>query len=287
MSTKKNQGFNQGAYAPPASNLSAYPHHPGELPRTVDIVFPPDERKQIPVTTVYPWSRIGQLIVTFPDGAVGRATGELIGGALGRAVLTNAHVLYSADHGGLAVSVRFQLARNGNQFPFATVLGKKWVVNEGYKNSGLTSPMFTSGKLEEADHGNRKYDYGLVFLETAPDPLGGSLPLVSLETKELVDRTVNITGYPGDKPTGTMWGAKGPLEKVSTDLLFYTISTYNGQSGSPILTNLMVAKDQLLIEVGLHSGFSAAENKNVGVRITESVLMQIKTWVEGFFAEND
>ena len=84
-----------------------------------------------------------------------------------------------------------------------------------------------------------------------------------------------------------MWGAKGPLEKVSTDLLFYTISTYNGQSGSPILTNLMVAKDQLLIQVGLHSGFSAAENKNVGVRITESVLLQIKTWVEDFFAEND
>lgn len=289
MSTKRIPSQQSGSgtsYSPSPKQPLPYPHHPGENPRVVDIVFPPDERKQIPVTTVFPWSRIGQIEVTFPSGAKGTATGELIGGALGRAVLTNAHVLYSAKHGGLATSVKFQLARNGGQFPYATVLGQKWVVADGYKTAGLSSPMFTSGQLEEADHGNRKFDYGLIFLQAAPDPLGGSLPLVHLDSKELLDRTVNITGYPGDKPAGTMWGAKGPIKKLNRDLLFYTISTYNGQSGSPILTNLMADKDQILVEVGLHSGFSAAEDMNVGVRITEEVILQIKEWVEGFFADN-
>src|SRR6185436_67679 len=78
------------------------------------------------------------------------------------------------------------------------------------------------------------WDLGLVHLATpvkncTPVELGAFAP------SDLKQFQFLIPGYPGDKAAGTMWGGTGKLMSVDDELLFYGISTYNGQSGASLL----------------------------------------------------
>ena len=55
-----------------------------------------------------------------------------------------------------------------------------------------------------------------------------------LQVKENPNITMATNGYPGDKPTGTMWRVDIPKLTVSRSLMHYMADTYGGQSGSPV-----------------------------------------------------
>ena len=51
---------------------------------------------------------------------------------------------------------------------------------------------------------------------------------------ELAGQTVNISGYPGDKPPGTQWFDAKEVAQVNARKVFYDIDTAGGQSGAPV-----------------------------------------------------
>jgi V8-like Glu-specific endopeptidase len=101
---------------------------------------------------------------------------------------------------------------------------------------------------------------------------------------------MNVAGYPGDKPPGTMWFHAEPvlLTGVSATHLRYTMDTCPGHSGSPVWVKL---GDGRRIQVGVHTtGVSGAgqagrcnppqavPGQNSGVRITAAVIQQVNAW---------
>ena len=59
-----------------------------------------------------------------------------------------------------------------------------------------------------------------------------------------------MCGYPSDKETHTMWHALTPLKNATENFLYYKISTYSGNSGSPIIKR----NDGKEYVIGVHIG---------------------------------
>ena len=75
-------------------------------------------------------------------------------------------------------------------------------------------------------------DYGAIILPTGLSD-GFGYNAVALDS-ELRSAHLTITGYPGNKPQGTMWTSGGKLSRVTNSKLFYRMDTTHGQSGSPV-----------------------------------------------------
>lgn len=71
-------------------------------------------------------------------------------------------------------------------------------------------------------------------------------------------------GYPGDKPIGTLWETSGKLLGNSTKYKYaYDISTYNGQSGSPVFMKTADGNDYVC---GIHT--TGGTNCNYGTKMS-------------------
>jgi monoamine oxidase len=132
--------------------------------------------------------------------------------------------------------------------------------------------------------------------------------LRALDPKTLVDTTVTVIGYPGDRCgtqalTGnakeklakitycvqrqrdiwasTPWRASGALfADPNSAKLEYTADTYEGESGGPICLN----RDQVLELVGVHGGEVPPPSgqpvaRNRGARVTPDMLKQLRDWI--------
>jgi glutamyl endopeptidase len=87
--------------------------------------------------------------------------------------------------------------------------------------------------------------------------------------------TYNVTGYPGDKPTGSMWGMFGTTTSDSDDI-FYTLDTAGGQSGSGVLDTNRIVR-------GIHTnGVYPGSPTNQGTRITSTVFNTIVGWINKY-----
>lgn len=72
-----------------------------------------------------------------------------------------------------------------------------------------------------------------------------------------------MTGYPGDKPLATMWESKGKILSINGNQMTYDLSTYGGNSGSPVFNE----NNEV---IGIHYG--GVEHKhNSAVFINEDV----------------
>lgn len=120
------------------------------------------------------------------------------------------------------------------------------------------------------------------------------LGLRALDEDELKNfpalRRITITGYPGDRPVGTMWRHSEKIKKITPRRLLYTVDTCPGHSGSPIWQ--MDTKGKKGYVIGVHtSGILDEKGRsygctkgallappgslNSGVRITDEVIANI------------
>lgn len=110
--------------------------------------------------------------------------------------------------------------------------------------------------------GNANYDYAMIILKKAPHGAYSSFGVYS-------DGNYTVTGYPGDKPTGTLWEMSG--DTWSNDYkVFYNIDTAGGQSGSGVRDGNDVVR-------GIHAHGYA--NKNGGVKIRSSMFNSFTSWI--------
>lgn len=200
---------------------------------TIQGVVGSDGRTKITNTVQNPYYYIGRI-------AIG-CTGTLVGP---RHVLTAGHCV-SSGNGSFYSSLDFTVAQNGSYKPWGS---EQW-------DKALTVNKWLNG-------GDSNYDYGMIILKAAPHNGYTSYGSYS-------GGNVTVTGYPGDKPFGTMWTMSGSSWSNSMKI-FYSLDTAGGQSGSGI-------RDSSNVVRGIHAyGYGSY---NGGTRITSTVYNQIRSWI--------
>jgi V8-like Glu-specific endopeptidase len=235
---------------------------PQDTPVQLGKPIPGNRPVAVPDTSIAPYHFTGLLEVTFPNGRKNIGTGILIaepGKEESRYVLTCAHNLYDLSEGGKATKVEFRRGYNEPSSPFESTDGADFFYPSGYPDEVMYRPAINS------------LDYGLVKLR-APIRLNGlPAPLVK-RREELENMPVQLNGYGWFKKQ--MSHATGKLDGYTTPTaLRYPISTIRGAAGSAIM-----AMDNQTI-VGIHIGEMDDKMLNKGLRITDSMLRQIREWM--------
>lgn len=225
---------------------------------SADMVIGHDDRVQIHATNQYPWRVHCSLLITARNGEQFSGTGWFIGP---RTVITAGHCVFIRSNpahptrDGWAQSVIVMPGRNGNVLPY----GSAWSNNIRSVNGWI-------------NNGNSEYDYGAILLSTNLGSQTGWLGYSSLTDASLNASTINVSGYPGDKPAGTQWYHYSRLSSVTGRNLYYTADTYKGQSGSAVYR---VVNGQRY-GVGVHSGHNGWVNR--ATRITQPVFNNFTNW---------
>jgi glutamyl endopeptidase len=173
-------------------------------------VIGPNKRGQVTDTTAFPFRAVGAVD---GEGVSNSCTGWLVSPDT---VVTAGHCVSS--YGAPIADFHITPGRNGNRSPWGTATASEvW-----FDRSFDVIPG---------------HDWGIVKLR---QPIGDTVGWIGLQTPRQVSfagSTVSISGYPSDKPAGTLWSASGDVESQTASRLLYSIDTYGGQSGSAVYQN--------------------------------------------------
>lgn len=204
-----------------------------------------DNRIQVNPTTTYPYRAVVHI-----SSSIGGCTGWLIGP---RTVATAGHCVF--NNGAWATNVVVTPGRNGLVKPYGSSQAHRLFSVAGWVNSG-----------------NGNYDYGAIQLKK---PLGDTVGWFGFRwtSASLQDTWARISGYPGDKPFGTQWRHQGYVNN-GTYRLFYSIDTFNGQSGAPVYQ--LNYPNCGPCGIAIHTG--GTTSGNWGTRIRQPVFNNLLYW---------
>lgn len=227
-----------------------------EVGPQLEIVLGGDDRVEVTNNQAYPWRCICSLRMVAASGANFIGTGWLVSP---RVVLTAGHCVFFHNHGGWARSVEVIPGRRGSQQPFGSAFAQTLRSVRGWTQSR-----------------SRDLDYGAIIL---PDDrrFGEQLGWFGYSVRtdaELEDRTLNLSGYPGDKPSGTQWFHARTVKSLTPQRITYEIDTAGGQSGAPVW---QVLQNGARYGVGIHTNGSQLGNS--ATRITSSVFSNVSEWI--------
>ncbi|HUE72726.1 MAG TPA: trypsin-like peptidase domain-containing protein [Pirellulaceae bacterium] len=219
-----------------------------------EMVLGPDGRVQITDTENYPWRAICSLRISARDGSSWIGTGWFIAK---RVIITAGHCVYIHDRGGWVRSVEVIPGRDASEFPYGSRKSTRFRSTAGWVN-GKKPP----------------FDYGAILLSENQefDPYPGNLLYSVLSNSELTGQRVNVAGYPGDKPTGTMWWHHDKISSIDATTISYLTDTAGGQSGAAAF----LKNGDERIAVGIHN--YGASTGNSATRIANSVVANFDLW---------
>jgi V8-like Glu-specific endopeptidase len=211
-----------------------------------------DNRILISPTTSYPWRAMTKLRMTFPNGAQGGCSGAMVSA---KYVLTAGHCVHSSGNGGWATSVEVIPGLDGWYAPYGSAWATRlrtyvgWTV---YRDSN--------------------YDFALITLDRN---IGYSTGWFGYAAYSTVDGlTGNLGGYPGDLSGGTrLYYHWGTILSSTADRVYYTIDTFNGQSGSGVYR---IDNGNRYIFAVHTSGYGTY---NGGTRITVGRFWDLVAWI--------
>lgn len=178
-----------------------------------------------------PYSCIGLIWVTFPDGTSSRGTCTLVGR---NDILTATHVVYSPDNGGWAVDYDFYFGADYNDITgnFEDYGYSYFPTNGTTTTYAWPDQAFTDSNTETMIQSETQYDIALIGLST---PIGDTLGWLGLDAGYNGSNSAKAVGYPV--------GATGMMEETVSvqKSSYYNLyeSNYNvmgaGSSGGPLL----------------------------------------------------
>lgn len=226
-------------------------------PAMAEAIIGADDRVQITGTTAYPWRAIASLLITAADNSQWIGTGWFVSP---RTLITAGHCVFIKGSGvpgrdGWVRRITVIPGRNGNAQPFGAAVSTSFRSVTGWTGSG-----------------NHEFDYGAIIIPTPMGDTVGTFGFASYPDADLMNRTVNIGGYPGDKPDGTLWYHSNRTTAVGPRKLFYLVDTMGGQSGAPVWR--IVNGKRIAVAVHAYGGAAA----NHGTRINGNVIGNINGW---------
>ena len=229
----------------------------GEGPTLTETVHGTDDRVQITNTGVYPWRAHASLLITARDGSRWIGTGWFIGP---HTLMTAGHVVFITNSGvagrdGWVRSIQVMPGRNGNTLPYGSVTSTNLRTVTGWTSSG-----------------DQNYDYGAIILPTDLGSQTGWFGFGVYNDATLTASVGNISGYPGDKPSGTQWYAARQIASVGPRKVYYDIDTAGGQSGSAVYR--IVNGQRYAVAVHAYGGATT----NSGTRIVTPVYNNMLAW---------
>ncbi|MGO7301414.1 serine protease [Rhizobium ruizarguesonis] len=223
----------------------------------LESVHGPDNRIQVLETDKYPYRLNASLLVTARDGSQWIGTAWFISN---RTLITAGHCVYIKNSGvpnrdGWVKTIQVMPGRNGSKLPYGSVTSNRFWTVKGW-----------------ADSGDENFDYAAIIIPTDLGNTVGTIGFGSYSDAELVGSAANVTGYPGDKPSGTMWYDSKGIASVAATKVYYDIDTAGGQSGAA----LYIIKDGQRIAVAVHAYGGAVTNS--GTRISPPVFQNLTNW---------
>ncbi|WP_141399425.1 trypsin-like serine peptidase [Rhodobacter maris] len=207
-----------------------------------------DDRVQVSDTFSQPFRWLCRLEITAATGSKWLGTGWFISPGV---IVTAGHCVFMHNHGGWAQSITAHVGQNSARVE-RSVLATHYATTRGWAES------------RDAAH-----DYGVIFAEPADQ---GYFGYGVLSDTMISGALANISGYPQDKPPGTMWGHTKELRPPQPQTLFYEIDTFGGMSGAPVV----MWDGQDYVAIGIHNYGDTTANS--ASRITEEVFYNLERW---------
>jgi glutamyl endopeptidase len=229
----------------------------GTPPKLVETVHGPDDRVHITNTPVYPWRAHASLLITAADNSMWIGTGWFIGP---HTLMTAGHVVFIKNSGvpgrdGWVKKIQVMPGRNGATLPYGSVTSSNFRTVLGWANNG-----------------DENFDYGAIIIPTELGNTVGWFGFGVFSDADLKGSVGNISGYPGDKPSGTQWYDHRQIASVNSRKVFYDIDTAGGQSGSAVYRILKGGR----YGVAVHAYGGATTNS--GTRIVTPVFNNMVAW---------
>lgn len=176
-----------------------------------------------------PYSNIGILWVTYPDGFQARGTASVVGR---NDILTATHVVYAPDHGGWASDMDFYFGADFNDLTnnFEDT-GYSYEPNR-WEVSGYPDQVFTDFNNLTVIKSEAQYDIAIIGVDA---PIGDDLGWLGLDGSFGGSFAANAVGYPAGQP-----GMMQESVFVTEDPNFFTFNSFfdvlgSGSSGGPLL----------------------------------------------------
>jgi glutamyl endopeptidase len=156
---------------------------------------------------------------------------------------------------GFVKKIQVMPGRNGSQVPFGGVTATEFWTVKGWAENGLET-----------------FDYGAIILPAAFPQNIGHFGFGVFEDATLLGAVANVAGYPGDKPSGTLWYDQRQIANVNPDKVFYAADTAGGQSGACVY----IVRNGKRFGVAVHAYGGATANS--GTRISSQVFANLTSW---------